>query len=158
VSAVYNCCWASPAQLFSGPCPAGIMTPTWRAISPYLYPPGTWWPGYTSRQCVPFSSPPTTRKDTVDVFESTSTRDSVFCRAEQSRSLLPAISRHGHSWHRAPVGPVAIYLLDVETFVFFFFLWGALSDERTDLTFIYAAGPCQRNLSFCLLFSADFWL
>jgi hypothetical protein len=43
-------------------------------------------------------------------------------RAEQSRSLLPAISRHGHSWHRAPVGPVAIYLLDVETFVFFFLL------------------------------------
>jgi hypothetical protein len=27
------------------------------------------------------------------------------------------------------------------------FLWGALSDERTGLTFIYAAGPCQRNLS-----------
>jgi hypothetical protein len=41
-------------------------------------------------------------------------------RAEQSRSLLPAISRHGHSWHRAPVGPVAIYLLDVETFCVFF--------------------------------------
>jgi hypothetical protein len=32
-------------------------------------------------------------------------------RAEQSRSLLLAISRHGHSWHRVPVGPVAIYLL-----------------------------------------------
>jgi hypothetical protein len=45
--------------------------------------------------------------------------------AEQSRSLLPAISRHGHSWHRAPVGPVAIYLLDVETImVFFLFLVG----------------------------------
>jgi hypothetical protein len=29
----------------------------------------------------------------------------------------------------------------------FFLLWGALSDERTGLTFIYAAGPCQRNLS-----------
>jgi hypothetical protein len=28
-----------------------------------------------------------------------------------------------------------------------FFLWGALSDERNGLTFIYAAGPCQRNLS-----------
>jgi hypothetical protein len=28
-----------------------------------------------------------------------------------------------------------------------FFLWGALSDERTGLTFIYAAGPCQRSLS-----------
>jgi hypothetical protein len=44
----------------------------------------------------------------------------LFSRAEQSRSLLPTISRHGHSWHRAPVGPVAIYLLYVETFVFFF--------------------------------------
>jgi hypothetical protein len=27
------------------------------------------------------------------------------------------------------------------------FLWGALSDERTGLCFIYAAGPCQRSLS-----------
>jgi hypothetical protein len=27
------------------------------------------------------------------------------------------------------------------------FLWGAHSDERTGLSFIYAAGPCQRNLS-----------
>jgi hypothetical protein len=26
-------------------------------------------------------------------------------------------------------------------------LWGALSDERTGLSFIYAAGPCQRSLS-----------
>jgi hypothetical protein len=27
------------------------------------------------------------------------------------------------------------------------FLWGALSDERTGLSFIYSSGPCQRNLS-----------
>jgi hypothetical protein len=27
------------------------------------------------------------------------------------------------------------------------FLWGALSDERTGLSFVYAAGPCQCNLS-----------
>jgi hypothetical protein len=27
------------------------------------------------------------------------------------------------------------------------FLWGALSDERTGLSFIYAAGPCQCSLS-----------
>jgi hypothetical protein len=27
-------------------------------------------------------------------------------------------------------------------------LWGTLSDERTDLSFIYAAGPCQRSLSW----------
>jgi hypothetical protein len=25
--------------------------------------------------------------------------------------------------------------------------WGALSDERTDLSFVYAADPCQRSLS-----------
>jgi hypothetical protein len=27
-------------------------------------------------------------------------------------------------------------------------LWGALSDERTGLSFVYAAGPCQRCLSW----------
>jgi hypothetical protein len=46
VSVVYNCCWSSPVQRFSGPSPAGLMTkfyshrfeipPTWRARSPYL--------------------------------------------------------------------------------------------------------------------------
>jgi hypothetical protein len=65
--------------------------------------------------------------------------------AEQSRSLLPAISRHSHSRHLAPVGPVAIYLLLVTVTVLF--LWGALSDERSGLSFICAAGPCPRNLS-----------
>jgi hypothetical protein len=50
-SVVYNCCWSSPAQSFSGPSPVGFMTifhclrfvtpPVWRARSPYLYPPGT---------------------------------------------------------------------------------------------------------------------
>jgi hypothetical protein len=28
------------------------------------------------------------------------------------------------------------------------FLWGALSDERTFLSFVYAAGPCQRSHSY----------
>jgi hypothetical protein len=27
------------------------------------------------------------------------------------------------------------------------FSWGALSDKRTGLSFVYAAGPCQRSLS-----------
>jgi hypothetical protein len=30
--------------------------PTWRARSPYLYPPRIWWPSYTPRHWVPFSS------------------------------------------------------------------------------------------------------
>jgi hypothetical protein len=41
-------------------------------------------------------------------------------RAEQSSSLLLAASQHGYSWHRAPLGPMAIYLFNVKTFVFFF--------------------------------------
>jgi hypothetical protein len=53
---------SSPAQSFSGPSPAGLMTtfyslrfetpPIWRTRSLYLYPPGTGWPGYTPRHWV----------------------------------------------------------------------------------------------------------
>jgi hypothetical protein len=43
-------------------------------VPPYLYPPSTRWPSYTSRHWVPFSSPPTTRRATVEVFEPASTR------------------------------------------------------------------------------------
>jgi hypothetical protein len=84
-SVVYNCCWASPAQPFSGPSPAGLMTifwclrfetpPTWRARPSYLYPSGTGWPSYVPRHWVPFSSPPTNRRATVEVFKPASTRE-----------------------------------------------------------------------------------
>jgi hypothetical protein len=87
-SAVYNCCWSSPAQSYLGPSPAGLLTifyclrfetpPTWRAVSPYLYPPGTGWPSYTPRHWVTFSSPLTTRRATVEVFEPASTRDTFY--------------------------------------------------------------------------------
>jgi hypothetical protein len=83
-SVVYNCCWPSPAQAFLGPSPAGLMTIfycprfetpwTWRARSPYLYRPGTGCSSYTSRHWVPLSSPPTTRRATVEVFDTASTR------------------------------------------------------------------------------------
>jgi hypothetical protein len=67
-SAIYNCCWSSPAQSFSTQSPGGLVTyftvrfetpPTWMARSPYLYPPGTGWPSYTPRHWVLFLSPPT---------------------------------------------------------------------------------------------------
>jgi hypothetical protein len=48
-------------------------TPTWRARSPYLYPPGTGWLSYTPRHWVLFSSPPATRRATVEVFDLAST-------------------------------------------------------------------------------------
>jgi hypothetical protein len=43
-------------------------------------------------------------------------------RAEQSSSLLPVTSQHRYSWHRAPLGPMVIYLLSVKAFVFFPFI------------------------------------
>jgi hypothetical protein len=48
---------------------------TWRARSSYLYLPGTGWPSYTPRIRVPFSSPLATRRTTVEVFDSASTRE-----------------------------------------------------------------------------------
>jgi hypothetical protein len=72
MSVVYNCCWFSPAQSFSGPSPMGFMTTfytlrfetplTWRAKSPYLHPPVREWPSYTPRNWVSFSSSPTSRR------------------------------------------------------------------------------------------------
>jgi hypothetical protein len=66
----------SPSQLFSGPSPAGPTItfsclwfetpPIRRARSPHLYPPGTGWPSYTPSHWVPFSSPSTTGRATVD--------------------------------------------------------------------------------------------
>jgi hypothetical protein len=80
---VYNCCWSSSAQSFSGPSPAGLMTmfyclrfetpQTRRTRFPYLHPPRTRWPSYTPRHWVPFSSPPTSRRATVEVLEPAST-------------------------------------------------------------------------------------
>jgi hypothetical protein len=74
-SAVYNCCWSSPAQSFLGPSPAGLVTiiyclkfetpPTWRVRSPYLYPPGTGWSSYTPRHWVPFSTASNARIDSL---------------------------------------------------------------------------------------------
>jgi hypothetical protein len=52
--------------------------------------------------------------------ESLGTRDrlstGIDSRAEQSSSLLPATNQHGRSWHRARLGPMAIYLFNVKIF------------------------------------------
>jgi hypothetical protein len=41
---------------------------------PVFIPPGRWWPSFTPRHWVPFSSPPTTRSAMVEVFEPASTK------------------------------------------------------------------------------------
>jgi hypothetical protein len=61
-SIVYICCWPSPAQPLRGSSPIFYClrfetSPTWRAKSQYLYPPGTEWSSHTLRHWVPFSPP-----------------------------------------------------------------------------------------------------
>jgi hypothetical protein len=53
------------------------------------------------------------------------------------RSVSQSVSK---SWYRAP--DIYYYLTITASF-----LWGALSDERTGLSFVYAADPCKSNLS-----------
>jgi hypothetical protein len=97
-SVVYNCCCSSPAQSFSGPSPTALMTifyclrfeipSTWRVRSPYLYPPGTAWTSYTPRHWVPSSSPTTSRRATVQVFEPALVGRVNFCRPSPTRPFF----------------------------------------------------------------------
>jgi hypothetical protein len=74
---------------------------------------------------------------------------SSYCLTEQSRAetycrqsagtVTPGIGPRWDPW------PYICWMS--RPLQWFFFLWGALSDERTGLAFIYAAGLCQRNLS-----------
>jgi hypothetical protein len=57
---------------------------TLRSKSPYLYPPGTWWPSYTPWHWVPLSLLLTTRRATVELFYPASIRG-----FEETQLLLP---------------------------------------------------------------------
>jgi hypothetical protein len=62
-------------------------------------------------------------------------------RTSQSQSHIATDGQsNSKSWCRAP----DIYYSLTATVLF---LWGALSDDRTGLSFVYAAGPHQRSLS-----------
>jgi hypothetical protein len=70
--------------------PAGLMT-TFYCLR-FETPLGTGWSGYTARHWVPFSSPSTTRRATVEVFDPASRRDPP----SVSKSWCPATSwAHG---------------------------------------------------------------
>jgi hypothetical protein len=100
----YICCWPSPAQSFSAPSATVLMTVfyclrfetprTWRARSPYLYPPGRRWPSYTHRHWVPFSSPPTARRAVVEIFEPAPTRTSISLTQTHSLPILRLLPLH----------------------------------------------------------------
>jgi hypothetical protein len=95
---LYNCCWPSSAQLFLGSSPVGLATIFYcLRLETFLFVASYDSQGYS-----------------VGVRHRLRTG-----RAEQSSNLLPATSQHGHSWHRAPLEPMAICLFNVKTFVFF---------------------------------------
>jgi hypothetical protein len=75
--------------------------PTWRNRSPYLYPPGTGWPRYTPGHWVPFPSPLTTSRATVEVFYPASTRDSLcFYQGTTLAKLDGRVLWRGPHWKR----------------------------------------------------------
>jgi hypothetical protein len=167
-SAIYNCCWSSPAQSFLGPSPAGLVTifyglrfetpPTWRARSPYLYPPGTGWPSYTPRHWVPFSSPPTTRRATVEVFEPASTRGTDFsskCLIRNQRERVRVTLRLTVS-QSVCLGVELSGAHDQILITVWQLLscpWkGALSDERTGLSFV-SQPAVLGQLAVCTIFT-----
>jgi hypothetical protein len=59
------------------------------------------------------------------------------------------------SWCRTPSRIMTRYLLLFDSYGLVF--WGALSNERTGLSFVYATGPRQRSLSWVRV-SWDSWL
>jgi hypothetical protein len=109
---------------------------------------------------LPFSSPPTTRPviqgyykwfirfqnailSKVFVFESES--ESYVTTDDQSASL---------SWYKAPIRGLRPDFFSVRNMEYvwqFLIPWGALSDERAGLSFVCAAGPCQRSHSRVLV-------
>jgi hypothetical protein len=127
-----------------------VTTPTWRARSPYLYPPGTGWPSCTPKHWVPFSSPSTTRRATMEVLEPASTRES------QSQSNVTTDGQSASLfWCQVPtwdLRPDFYYCLTLTGFL----MWGALSEERTGLSFTIAAGPRQHSHSWVWV-SRDSW-
>jgi hypothetical protein len=81
---------------------------------------------------LPFSSPPTTRRVTVEVFDPASTRVTALLSQSQSHITTDGQSV-SKSWYRAPSG--AHDQIFICLTVMFLFPWGALSDERTGLSF-----------------------
>jgi hypothetical protein len=59
-------------------------SPNLQGKAPVFISPGREWSGYTHRHWVPFSSPPTTRRATVEVFDPASTRDRLRLRLRLS--------------------------------------------------------------------------
>jgi hypothetical protein len=100
------------------------------------------------RHLVPISSPPTTRRTTVEVFDPPPheiSRLSDLSVLSLSLMLRPTVSRPVCLGIKHPSGAYdQIFYCQTGTGLL---LWGALSDDRAGLSFTIGAGPRQRNHS-----------
>jgi hypothetical protein len=99
---------------------------------------------------LPFPSSPTTRRVTVELFDPASTRVSLSLRTIKIKVRIKITSRLTVS-QSVSLG-VESHLRLLSRYLFRFdsyglISWGAPSDRSTGLSFVYAAGPCQRSLS-----------
>jgi hypothetical protein len=98
---------------------------------------------------LPSLSPPTTGMATVEVFDPASTwnSDQTVCSKVKVKVMLrPTVSRPVCLGVEPHLGLMTSYLLLFDSYGLVF--WGALSDERTGLSFVYAGGPSQRSHSW----------
>jgi hypothetical protein len=78
--------------------------------------------------------------------------DSCLTNALESESYVTTDGQSASlSWYKAPIRGLRpdFYVrteYGIRLTVTFLIPWGALSDERTGLSFVCAAGPCQRSL------------
>jgi hypothetical protein len=94
-----------------------------------------------SESRLPFSSPPTTRRATVEVFEPVSTRNSTLSKSKlchDRRSFGQSALEKAPIWS---LRPDFYYCQTVAGLL----MWSSLSDDRTGLSFTAAAGPLQRS-------------
>jgi hypothetical protein len=96
---------------------------------------------YTRKHWVPFSSPSTTRRATVELFDPASTRLSV---SESESHITTDGQSASPSWNKAPIWGLRLGFYYCQT-VAGVLMWGAVSDERMGLSFTIAPGPRQRS-------------
>jgi hypothetical protein len=129
-------CWPLPAQSFLGPSPLGLET----IFYCLTFETSLFVASYDSQGHGGGIRP---RLHTGNLTNSTILELSW---VELSFILRPTVSRPVCLRIKHPFGAYDQIFITCVTVVVLF-LWGALSDERTGLSFIYAAGPCQSNLS-----------
>jgi hypothetical protein len=93
---------------------------------------------------LPFSSPPTTRRAMVEVFDPASTWDTHSSESVSDSCVMTNGQLASLSWSKTPTWGLWPDFYYCQTFAGFL-LWGTHSDERMGLSFKDAAGPRQRS-------------